>query len=283
MNLECKIIIKTMPIKSILSCDQYSLLYQNQKFILNCDKLISGEEISFKLKNFNSSLNRYLAYRIIALENNSANQPQFSRKNKNKVFFTVPEYNKVHDSQIPRLNCLFELVFNDNKISILIDAIIIPIEFNFELYDYYDKDFKNDDSPIYIYASDEILENNKMKVDLIFKMSFLVEGLNIKGELDINNNYNSNSLEILPKEKINFNKKEKKIKYSLTIDSNFSFPLNNNSRKIDSNFSFPLNNNSRKNQCNCNSIYDNKVSYIEFALNVNNKISKIIVKIEEAP
>ena len=66
----------------------------------------------------------------------------------------IPKYKKTHDLQIPRLNCLFELVLNDNyKISIIIDVIIVPIEFSFELYDYYDKKFTNGDLPVNIYAS----------------------------------------------------------------------------------------------------------------------------------
>ena len=156
LNLECKITtIKTIPIKSLLSCDKYQFIYKDQKFFLNTDKLISGEEINFSLKNYpNSSLSRFFGARIVALENNSADQPKFSKENTNEVTLEIPKYVKTHDLQIPRLNCLFELVLNDNyKISIIIDVIIVPIEFSFELYDYYDKKFTNGDLPVNIYAS----------------------------------------------------------------------------------------------------------------------------------
>lgn len=38
----------------------------------------------------------------------------FSKENSNEVTLEIPKYKKTHESQIPRLNCLFELVLNDN-------------------------------------------------------------------------------------------------------------------------------------------------------------------------
>jgi len=302
LSLECKIIIKTIPIKSILSCDKYSLLYQNQKFIVNIDKLLSEDKIVFQLKNYpNSSLHSYFGARIVALENNSADQPTFDKENNDEVTLYVPNYKKTHESQIPRLNCLFELVLNENyKISIIIDAIIIPIEYNFELYDYYNKEFKNGDTPINIYASEEILENKKLEVELIFKVSFPVEDLNLKGNLNIFNNYNSETLKINPKEKYKeliFKSQETKFKYLLTIDTNFSFPSKNNSNSYqysnynNNNSSYGLNSygcdkyiyyNDHQNGSSYGGVQDNN-KYIEFTLSVDNNIQKIKVKILEAP
>ena len=74
------------------------------------------------------------------IENNTYEQPKFSKENTNKVTLEIKKKKKTYDLQISRLNCLFELVLNNNyKISIIIDVIIVPIESSFELYDYYDK------------------------------------------------------------------------------------------------------------------------------------------------
>ena len=298
LSLDCKIIIKTIPIKSILSSNKYSFLYQNQKYILNTDTLFSGEQIIFTLKNYpNSSLHRYFGSRIVALENNSADQPRFSRENFDEVTLDIPKYIKTHESQIPRLNCLFELVLNDNyTIPIDIDALIIPNEFNFELYDYYDKDFKNGDSPINIYASEEILDIKTLKIELLFKVTFPVEYLNIKGELNIFNNYNDNSISLEPNckeiKEITFKSEIYEFKYLLSINSNFTFP----SKKIWNNNSNSRNENGYHSRYPHNSryaniseydysknVYENDNKYIEFILNINNNTQKIKIKILEAP
>ena len=275
LNLECKITVKTIPIKSLLSCEKYQLIYKDKKFYLNTDKLFSGEEINFMLTNYpKSSLSRFFCSRIVALENNSAEQPKFSKENNNEVALEVPKFKKTHESQIPRLNCLFELVLNENyKIPIIIDCIIIPIEFSFEIYDYYNKNFVNGDIPVNIYASEEILNYKRLSLDLIFKINFPIKDLNIKG--DINVNYNYNLISILPKEKTKsfiFKLKEHIIKYNLTIEQNFSFPY--------SSTSYNDNYNSKNNNY-YNKKDDNK--YIEFILNINNITKKIKLKILEAP
>ena len=78
----------------------------------------------------------------------------------------------------------------------------------------------------YIYASEEILNYKPLSVDLIFKVILPFKDLNLKGDLNVYNNYNA--VNIMPKEKTHsfvINSKELTFKYNLMIDSNFSFPI----------------------------------------------------------
>ena len=141
----------------------------------------------------------------------------------------------------------------------------------------------------YIYASEEILNYKTLSVDLIFKVILPFKDLNLKGDLNVYNNYNS--VNIMPKEKTHsfvINSKELTFKYNLMIDSNFSFPIKkrNNYYYNDVDMYYNYNNyynrsNYGYNNISYNQIEDNR--YIEFTLSINNNSQKIKVKILEAP
>ncbi len=141
----------------------------------------------------------------------------------------------------------------------------------------------------YIYASEEILNYKTLSVDLIFKVILPFKDLNLKGDLNVYNNYNA--VNIMPKEKTHsfvINSKELTFKYNLMIDSNFSFPIKkrNNYYYNDADMYYNYNNyynrsNYGYNNISYNQIEDNR--YIEFTLSINNNSQKIKVKILEAP
>ena len=128
----------------------------------------------------------------------------------------------------------------------------------------------------YIYASEEILNYKTLSVDLIFKVILPFKDLNLKGDLNVYNNYNA--VNIMPKEKTHsfvVDSKELTFKYNLMIDSNFSFPIKkrNNYYYNDADMYYNYNNyynrsNYGYNNISYNQIEDNR--YIEFTLSINN-------------
>ena len=144
-------------------------------------------------------------------------------------------------------------------------------------------------------------------MDLIFKVILPYKDLNLKGDLNVYNNYNA--VNIMPKEKTHsfvINSKELTFKYNLMIDSNFSFPIkkrnnyyqnNNNYYRYnnyyynDVDMYYNYNNNYYNNYYNRSNYGYNNISYnqiednryIEFTLSINNNSQKIKVKILEAP
>ena len=209
--LDINIIIKTISISLLFSNDKYEMEYQNGRFYLKTDEILSGEELLFKFENFRMNNDIHFKAKCKSLDGNTSNEkPNFNIDNKNNIKIIFPEV------QNPcRLKCLFEFYFNKiDKIQLIIDVVVKPILFSFQIYDYEEKRFK--EGQINIYITERHLESNNFEIPIQLRIA--MEG-NIEGEF-------SEKLEkdVLLKNltnKITLNEGKKIVKLKLQISNNY--------------------------------------------------------------
>ena len=188
LELNIKIILTTIPISVLISCEKYKLIkeeknqeeaedkifYENIKFRkyfkLDTPKLIGDEEINFEILNYknNEPIEFYISAK--SLENNSSEIPIFSKnKQKNNFQITIPKYEfQSSDNEIPRLHCLLEIFINPNfVIYIKIDSLIKPNLTIFKMYDYYSKKYVQNELKIYLNENvQKIFKKKKRNIEL---------------------------------------------------------------------------------------------------------------------
>ena len=125
--------ISTVPIELLFSCDNYKLQFKNENYNLETKQLIYKEKLIFNIQKYIKGENINIKHRIESFDGNTANEPSIHVE-KDKVILTIP---KIENKKAKRLNCKIEFYISKNfKIPILIDCEIIPIDFNFLVYDF---------------------------------------------------------------------------------------------------------------------------------------------------
>ena len=182
LELQINVILTTIPISILVSCKEYELIKQKidydndipfvQCFKINSKEFIGNEEINFELLNYNNqdTIDFYLSAK--SLENNTFSKPHFDKiKQTNNFKITIPKIeNMVNETEIPRLNCVIEVFINSNYvIYILIDSLIKPIVCEIKMYDYYLKEYRENESTIYLNESvQDIFKEEGKKIKLYF-------------------------------------------------------------------------------------------------------------------
>jgi len=155
-----------IPLILYFSNTKYKLLKNindNREFKLKVDKVFSGEEIRFDIKYYHLL---QLPTFDVTLHNNIDNEADkpYLRKNLDDGYFTItiPEEKKL---KFKKLSCHLYVYFKGTfKIKIIINAIIIPLDFSFYIYDFFDKTFRNDST---IFLNDK---NLPLEIPLIFRI-----------------------------------------------------------------------------------------------------------------
>ena len=227
-----EIIFIVCPIQIFFTCDNYNLIYENQHYKLNTNKLLKDEIINFKIFNNYENNNFVLKYLINSLEKNTSDEPEIIIKNSNEINLTIKKNNI---EEIDVLNCILEFYITENiKIPILIDALIIPTYFDFYIYDYETKNFVVDNLNIFIPTFE-----NQCEIELNFLVSTF-EGVNINGLFKINEISDGISFD-KTEIKMNLNSNENYFSIILKIDLTifndneiavFEFKINNEIKKI---------------------------------------------------
>ena len=182
LELQINIILITIPISILVSCKEYELIKQKidydndisflQCFKINAKEIICNEEINFELLNYNNqdTIDFYLSAK--SLENNTFSKPHFDKiKQTNNFKITIPKIeNMVNETEIPRLNCVIEVFINSNYvIYILIDSLIKPIVNEIKMYDYYLKEYRENESTLYLNENvQDIFKKEGIKIKLYF-------------------------------------------------------------------------------------------------------------------
>ena len=163
LELETNIILTTIPISVLISCQEYKLIKQKinydnnitfeQCFKLDTNEFLGDEEINFDIINYKSNEPIEFCLSNKSLENNTSSKPGFSYlKQKNKFKITIPKYEyNLKDNDVPKLNCLIEIFINKNfVIYIIIDSLIRPNLNIVKMYDFYYKTYVENESVIYL-------------------------------------------------------------------------------------------------------------------------------------
>ncbi len=194
LELKVNIILTIIPISVLISCREYKLIKQKINYDSNitfeqCFKLDStefkgDEEINFDLANYNTSDSIEFFLSLKSLKNNTSNKPSIlTIKQKNNFKITIPKYYyNSNENEIPRLNCILEVYINKNfVIYILIDALIRPNINIIKMYDFYSKDYVENESTIYFSESSQnIFKRDNRYIELNFILFSTLENTSFK-------------------------------------------------------------------------------------------------------
>ena len=185
MEIDMKIL--TLPIETLLSCENYQLEYINGNFHLKANKLFSKEKIIFHIQNYIKGQKNIIKERIDSLEANTYREPKVKIEN-NKLIVIIPEIN---NNEPKRINCKIECYLSPKyKISIIIDSVIIPIYYSFEAYDYINSCYTSKNIELLIPKCNSNLnfirylpQNNKLAIKIHFTINFPCKSNSIKAKI----------------------------------------------------------------------------------------------------
>ena len=234
ISLSCKLIINTIDKKKectinlyikfdliqinlLLSCKQYKLI-NNYKFIkekndlqelyykLDTSCIYNNEQIDFEIINVQSKEDVLFCISVKSLENNTSKKPNIIAKkkenNKIKNYFNliIPNYGNDFPNEIPRLNCVYEIMINENfVIYIIIDAVIKCYISELYMYDFYTKNYVKDEATIHF---NEKVKDTLTKKKAKLTLKFLLFSTYENKEFNIYSK-DCSSIKIIPKEKRN--------------------------------------------------------------------------------
>ena len=257
-DVEIDMKILTLPIETLLSCENYKLEYIEGNFILKTKRLLSNEQLVFHIQNYIQGEYNSIKARMESLEGCTSKQPKIIIE-KNKLIVDIPE---IEGNEPKRINCKIESFLSPNyKISIIIDSVIVPINFDFQIYDFLNHCYTSKDIEILIPKDDfaynfikYLPDNNKLKLNIQFRIYFPYINKKIKAIIKAESINSNVTIENRKKEIIIENEKNE-FSFKIDIDcSNFVYPELANFRcKIDNNiklikiikktdFDFDLNN-----------------------------------------
>ena len=205
-------------INLLLSCNQYNLINnynctEEKKAVnelyykLDASTLTSNEHIDFSIMNNYSREDIIFCVSVKSLDNNSSKKPEVYSKNmkKNKIKesfqIIIPNYNYEIIDEIPRLNCMYEIMINENfVIYIIIDAIIKSNIYKLYIYDFFSKKYVENE--VIIYLNEKVKETLNKKNTKI-KLQFVLFSTSQKKKKFTLNIKEGNDIKILP-EKNNY-------------------------------------------------------------------------------
>ena len=221
LELETNIILTTIPVSCTIECKEYGLIKQEIKnnnsilvehcFKLNTQEILADQEINFELINNknNEPIEFYLSAK--SLDKNTSDKPSFiyNIKQKNKFKLNIPKYDYLSkDNEIPRLNCIIEILINKNfVIYIMIDALIRPNLNILTMYDYFTKTYVKDECTIYLNESSQnIFKKENIDIELNFILYSTMENTKFTVIPDIFNEGTITSYKdgIIKKDRCNF-------------------------------------------------------------------------------
>ena len=208
--------ILTLPFEILLSCKNYQLEYIKGNYHLKTNRLFPKEQLIFDIKNYIKGENYIIKERIDSLEENTSKQPEINLE-EDKLIVNIPDIGKCEPK---RIHCKIECYFSQNyKISIIIDSVIIPIYYTFQVYDFCNQSFTSNKIEILIpdgKSDDNFIkylpENDYLTIDILFKITFPYKNKKFKALISAESSqeleYKSKEI-IIEKEKTEFSCKIK--------------------------------------------------------------------------
>ena len=142
---------------------------------------------------------------VKSLDNNTSKKPEIYSKNMEKMKIKesfqiiIPNYNNEISDEIPRLNCMYEIMINENfVIYIIIDAIIKSNVYKLLVYDFFSKKYVENE--VTIYLNEKVKETlNKRETNI--KLKFALFSTNQEKKEFTLNIKDGNGIKILPEKK----------------------------------------------------------------------------------
>jgi len=172
-DIELDIKLLTLPIEILLSCENYQLKYIKGNYVLKTDQLYTAEKLKFHIDNYIIGEKNQIKTRIVSLEGNDFKKPEIKVERN----ILIVDFSYCDNYKPKRINCKIECYLTENyKISIIIDSVIIPIEYSFQAYDYFSHSYTSHEINLLISEYDKwernfikyIPENNKLAINIFF-------------------------------------------------------------------------------------------------------------------
>ena len=130
--------ILTVPIELLISCENYKLEYINGVYHLKTYQLFSKEKIIFRIQNYLKGEENIIKARMEYLEGNTSGVIIDLKEEKDRLIVTLPNIS----NEPKRVNYKIECYISKNyNIPIIIDSAIIPIDYSFQVWDFFKKKF----------------------------------------------------------------------------------------------------------------------------------------------
>ena len=178
LDLPISIIFTIVPISVLITCQEKKLINMNKDntfpfehwFELDVDEFFEDEEINFEILNYQKKDTIDFFIKARSLDENTSQMPIFQKtRQKNNFKITIPKYNyQNNENEVSRLQCVLELFINKYfVINIKIDSLIKPNINVFKMYDFYTKDFVENQIVIYLNEiSQELFKKEKKFIQL---------------------------------------------------------------------------------------------------------------------
>ena len=167
--IHCIFTANLIPLSVFISCDKYDLAYDKDKdyYIISTHRLNPKEIVNFNVKYFNIDLEPKFKINLESYPpeikdgetDNEADKPILSIDLKNNKFsLEMPDYRE--NEKIKRLKCIITIYFTEKLyIRIIIDANIVPFDFNLACFDFATKKwiYDNDNEKPIILLNKHIL------------------------------------------------------------------------------------------------------------------------------
>ena len=187
-EVEIEMKILTVPIELLLSCEMYKLEFINENYYLKTNQLLSQEKIVFKIQNYFKSDNIEMQTRIESLEGNTSKEPVIELQD-DTLNIKLP---KIENNEAKRINFRIEIYISQNyKIPIIIDSVIMPINYSFQIYDFINHIFVQNKLELLLPTSNYsygnfvkyLSNNNIMEIELHLLISIPYKNKKIKAKI----------------------------------------------------------------------------------------------------
>ena len=231
-EVEIEMKILTIPMELLLSCENYKLEFKNGNYHLKTNQLFSKEKLIFKIQNYIEGEKMQIKTRIDSLEGNTSKEPKINIEEEDKVTVDIPEVNNM---EVKRLHCKIECFISGNyKIPIIIDSVIMPLNFSFQIYDFLSHNFTCNSIDIIIPKNSNnnfikfLPNNNNLEIDLQFLIKIPYKNKKISALITSENKYNLYSKNVtfeFPQKEILLEKEKTEFKCKVKINcNNFIYP-----------------------------------------------------------
>ena len=210
-EVEIEMKILTIPIELLLSCENYKLEFINEYYYLKTNQLFSKEKLVFKIQNYFKSDNLEIQTRIESLEGNTSKEPKIEWGD-DTLSVNLPG---IENNEAKRINCKIEIYISQNyKIPIIIDSVIMPINYSFQIYDFLSHCFVSNKLELLLPTSNysygnfiKYLPNNniiEIKLNLLISIPYKNKKIDAKIKTE-------NEFKYYGKKNVSFEYEEKKI------------------------------------------------------------------------
>lgn len=146
---------RIFPLQILFGCEEYLISFNNGTYCLCVDRIISNSVLHFSSFYNNFKEKVIQSINLISLDENKAPIPELNSENPENIELKINGDKK----KVVRLKCIVNFAFSKKLIVPLnINAVVVPFDFAFEVYDYCTKKFSDTSSTIIFSDKNKIVK-----------------------------------------------------------------------------------------------------------------------------